>query len=85
MPRLPELTLYTRAGCHLCEQAQAALNALAYRYVPVDVDSDPLLRSRYGNDVPVLALEDRALLKGVLNRGRLSVLKLQLLRETAPG
>ena len=81
MSRLPELTLYTRAGCHLCGQAQGALDALAYRYVPVDGDSRPALKARHGDDVPVLALEERVLLRGVLSRGRLSALKLQLLRE----
>ena len=84
MPALPTLTLYTRVGCHLCEQAEGNLQALDYRYHPVDVDGDPALRARYGDDVPVLALGERLLLKGVLSRGRLSALKLQLLREARP-
>lgn len=81
MSVLPTLTLYTRAGCHLCEQAEAGLQALAYRYEPVDVSGNPELEARYGHDVPVLALGERVLLKGVLGRGRLSTLKVQLLRE----
>jgi len=81
VPRLPTLTLYTRRGCHLCEQAGAALEAFEYRYEGVDVDSDAALRARYGDDVPVLALGERVLLKGVFSRVRLSALKLQLLRE----
>ncbi|GMA15107.1 glutaredoxin family protein [Deinococcus metallilatus] len=85
MSSLPTLTLYTRAGCHLCEQAEVGLRALDYRYEPVDVDRDPALKARYGDDVPVLVLAQadgpgRVLLKGVLSRGRLSALKLQLLR-----
>ncbi|GAA5514403.1 hypothetical protein Dcar01_03158 [Deinococcus carri] len=87
---MPTLTLYTRVGCHLCEQAEAALRALDYRYEALDVDRDPALRDRYGDDVPVLALAppggpERVLLKGVFSRGRLSALKLQLLREEAKG
>jgi len=90
VPALPILTLYTRAGCHLCEQAEGNLQALDYRYHPVDVDRDPALRARHGDDVPVLALpgedgEERILLKGVLSRARLSTLKLQLLRERRSG
>ncbi|WP_034383551.1 glutaredoxin family protein [Deinococcus sp. YIM 77859] len=81
MSRLPVLTLYTRVGCHLCEQAEAQLQALEYRYQPVDVDGAPELRARFGDDVPVLALGERVLLKGVLGRARLSALKVQLLRE----
>lgn len=83
MSVLPPLTLYTRAGCHLCEQAEAHLQALEYRYHPLDVDGDPALRARHGDDVPVLALGDRVLLKGVLSKSRLGALKLQLLREAA--
>jgi glutaredoxin len=81
MSRLPTLTLYTRAGCGLCEQAETNLQALAYRYEAVDVDRDPALRARYGDDVPVLADGERVRLRGVLSRGRLSTLKVQLLRE----
>lgn len=84
MSALPILTLYTRAGCHLCEQAEANLRALDYRYSAVDVDADPALRARHGDDVPVLALGEKVLLRGVLSRGRLSTLKVQLLREARP-
>ncbi|WP_412029555.1 glutaredoxin family protein [Deinococcus yunweiensis] len=81
---LPVLTLYTRAGCHLCELAETHLTALEFRYTPVDVDSDPALRARHGDDVPVLAHGERVLAKGVLGRQRLSTLKLILLREAPP-
>lgn len=85
MSRLPLLTLYTRRGCHLCEQAEEGLRTLEYRYEAVDVDGDPALKTQYGDDVPVLALGDRVLLKGVLSKGRLSALKLHLLREAGAG
>lgn len=82
---LPELTFYTRHGCHLCELARGALATLDFRVHEVDVDADPALRERYGDDVPVLAHGGRVLLKGVLSKGRLSALKLQLLREFGQG
>ncbi|PNY82351.1 glutaredoxin family protein [Deinococcus koreensis] len=78
---LPELTLYTRPGCHLCVQAEEHLRGLEFRYRAVNVDGDPALRERFGDDVPVLAHGERVLAKGVLGRGRLSGLKLLLLRE----
>lgn len=78
---LPELTLYTRPGCHLCEQAEEHLRGLEFRYRAVNVDSAPALRARFGDDVPVLAHGERVLAKGVLGKGRLSGLKLLLLRE----
>jgi len=48
------LTLYTRAGCHLCEQAAAMLEHAGIRYRPVDIDADPVLEERYGLRIPVL-------------------------------
>ena len=80
---LPELTLYTRPGCHLCGQAEEYLRLLEFRYRAVNVDGDPALRATFGDDVPVLAHGDQVLAKGVLGRGRLSQIKLLLLREGA--
>lgn len=62
-----ELTLYTRAGCHLCEEAKAALAPVLLEFdvalEEVDVDSDPALAARFGRDVPVLMLDNRKLAK----------------------
>jgi glutaredoxin len=59
----PRLQLLTRAGCHLCETAQATLAALAAEAgltpVAVDVDADPELRAEYGDRVPVVLLDGR--------------------------
>jgi Glutaredoxin-like domain (DUF836) len=54
------LVLYGRRYCHLCEEMLAALRSLDARASPeiVDVDSDPALEARYGEDVPVLMLGD---------------------------
>ena len=53
-----DVTLYMREGCHLCEEAKAAmtpiLKALGARLQEVDIDDDPVLRARYTNDVPVI-------------------------------
>ena len=46
--------MYSRSGCHLCEEMAAGLRALGIAFEEVDVDSDPQLRLRYGRDVPVL-------------------------------
>jgi hypothetical protein len=52
------LTLFTRAGCPLCEAMAAEVGRLiagtGHRLVPVDVDADPSLKARYGWDVPLL-------------------------------
>lgn len=81
MTRLPTLTLYHRPGCHLCEQAQAHLDELGFVYRPCDISGDAALTALHGDHIPVLALGERVLLRGVLSRSRLSTLKLRLLRE----
>ncbi len=57
-PERKRLTLYTRIGCHLCEEMLAELQSRVSegRFVLsiVDVDSTPQLAKRYGERVPVL-------------------------------
>ena len=48
------LTLYGRAGCHLCEDMAAGLEALGVAFDTVDIDRDPELKARYDWEVPVL-------------------------------
>jgi hypothetical protein len=54
----PELVVYSREGCHLCEDMISGLQQWQERecfsFEVVDVDSDPNLRLRYGERVPVL-------------------------------
>ncbi len=78
--KLPTLVLYTRKGCHLCEQAESYLNLLAFMYIAIDVDSSEDLKSKFGDDVPVLVLEEQILAKGVLSKSRLSMIKLHLIK-----
>ena len=56
----PLVTLYTRAGCHLCEEAKRAFEAARGRadfdYEEVDIDRDAELRRRYNDEVPVIAI-----------------------------
>jgi glutaredoxin len=56
------LTLYTRAGCPLCEEMAAAVRArldAAGSLTEIDVDADPELRARYGWEVPLLFAGER--------------------------
>lgn len=60
-----ELTLMSRAYCHLCHDMEAALAPLAEEFgasvVVVDVDADPALEARYDELVPVLLHGDTEL------------------------
>lgn len=49
-----ELTLYTTAGCHLCEQAETLLDAAGIRFLSVDIEADLALLERYGVRIPVV-------------------------------
>jgi len=55
------LVLYTRRGCHLCDDLEALVRATLpagrYRLEKVDVDGERALQDRYGMVVPVLAIE----------------------------
>lgn len=62
-----EVTLYSRPGCHLCEEAKAAIAPLLREFGAslreVNIDADPELRERYGWDVPVIFLGSRKVAK----------------------
>ena len=59
MPR-PTVTLYTRAGCCLCDEAKRVLDQArrraAFDYEELDIDADPELRRLYNDEVPVIAI-----------------------------
>jgi glutaredoxin len=59
--RKPRVTLYTRAGCCLCEEAKRVLADARRRadfdFEELDIDLDPELRRRYNDEVPVVAID----------------------------
>lgn len=61
----PRLTLLSREGCHLCDDMRRGLEHMAAARVfelhTVDVDSDPALKRRYGDNIPVLLAGDEEL------------------------
>ncbi len=61
------VTLYTRAGCHLCDAARERLERAreraVFRLEVVDIDGDASLRERYNEDVPVVAVDGRELFR----------------------
>jgi glutaredoxin len=65
------VVLYTRSGCHLCEQAWEQLEAAQRRYgfqlTATDVDSDPELATRFGTQVPVVAINGKVRFHGQVN------------------
>ena len=66
-PPLPEVVLYTRAGCHLCDEAKAQLQILmktvAFELREIDIDTNPDLQRRYNDEVPVIFIHGRKAFK----------------------
>jgi glutaredoxin len=60
MAERPKVTLYTREGCCLCEDAKRVLEAVQQRASfdldEIDIDGDAELRRAYSDEVPVIAI-----------------------------
>jgi glutaredoxin len=56
--RTVNVTLYGKAGCHLCEEAKAEVEAVRadhdFELTEVDVSLDPVLHRKYGERIPVI-------------------------------
>jgi glutaredoxin len=62
---MPTLTLYSRPGCHLCDDARAALERVRARTTfslrEIDITTDDELHTRYLERIPVVTLGDEEL------------------------
>lgn len=64
--RNPEsgIVLYTRHGCHLCDDALAVLRAHGCNPQVIEVESDPDLLARFDTCVPVVLIDGRMRFRG---------------------
>lgn len=57
------VTLYSRPGCHLCDDARAVIERvcaeLGEAYDEVSILDDPALLERYGEEIPVTLVDGR--------------------------
>jgi glutaredoxin len=60
-------TLYTRQGCHLCDQAQQVLLRHGVQVELVDIDRNPQLQQRYDQCVPVVEIDGQERFRGRVN------------------
>ena len=55
---MTRVTLYGKAGCHLCEDARNEIEAVRreheFNLTEIDVSTDPVLHRRYGDRIPVV-------------------------------
>ncbi len=56
----PTVTLYTRVGCCLCDDAKQVLQSAgrraSFHYEEFDIDRDPELCRLYNDEVPVILI-----------------------------
>lgn len=68
------LVLYHRRGCHLCEQMLASIYGTYGDEIEiqlVDVDTDPVLKERYGLRIPVLAAGEKVVCEARMDEAAL--------------
>ena len=69
------ITLYTKPGCHLCDEARDALlrvqAAQPFALVEVNIQDDPDLFAQYGEQIPVVALDGEFLFEYAVQEERL--------------
>ena len=63
------LTIYSRPGCHLCDEMKAAVRRVAGSLTAsitieeIDISTDPDLEARYGLEIPVLLVDGKKVAK----------------------
>jgi hypothetical protein len=60
------LTIYSRPGCHLCDEMKAIVRRVATSFpltpltiIEVDISTDRALDERYGAEIPVLLVDGK--------------------------
>lgn len=64
----PKVTFYTKAGCHLCDEARAILDEIAthidYELTELDIRTSPELFALYRYRIPVILLDATLVAEG---------------------
>lgn len=67
-PPSPKVTFYTKAGCHLCEEARDLLDDIAaqtpFELTEIDIRKDLALFERYRYRIPVILIDATVVAEG---------------------
>jgi thiol-disulfide isomerase/thioredoxin len=72
------LTVYSRAGCHLCDEMKAVVQRVVREertpitVEEIDISTSPELEKRYGLEIPVLLMDGRKVAKYRITDGELT-------------
>ncbi len=75
-----QVILYTRPGCHLCDEAKTLLERHGLVPTVIDIDQDARLREAWDTCVPVVEIDGKVRFRGRVN----PLLLRRLLRGGAP-
>jgi glutaredoxin len=85
---VPHIILYSKPGCHLCDDARAILDELAVtsdQLVPfvldeIDIRSDDTLFATYRYRIPVITIDGNEIAEGNLDTAAIALLNHALAR-----
>ena len=58
------IVIYTRQGCHLCEDAERLVRDFVSDYTLIDIDQDSELRQKFNTCVPVVEINGKVRFRG---------------------
>lgn len=67
VPDRSQVVVYSRQGCHLCDDARLVLERYGLRPTVIDIDGDPELRAHYTECVPVVTIDGQERFRGRVN------------------
>ncbi|MEY2440934.1 MAG: hypothetical protein QOJ46_360 [bacterium] len=65
------LLLYSRPGCHLCDDARAAIERVGAPFEEIDIETDDVLLAAYLERIPVVVLDGAELFEFFVDEGAL--------------
>ena len=72
---MAKVTLYSKLDCPLCDEAREALERVrahaAFELAEIDITSTPELQGRYGERIPVVAVDGEELFDFVVDEAEL--------------
>jgi glutaredoxin len=67
-PAPVQVTFYTKAGCHLCEEARDMLEDIAalttYELTEIDIRGNPAIFEQYCYRIPVIIINGETIIEG---------------------
>lgn len=70
-----DVVLYSRRGCHLCEEMRNVILSLQGEFpislIEIDIDKDHSLKKKYGLRVPVIAINGKVVFESKIDMDQL--------------